>query len=341
MPAPARQPKPKTTPSPLLCYGMESNAPAAAIDRAAHAGFDAVAIDVAPASLDVAALRPALYSAAVAPIAQVALPRALHLPQRPEAARAWLGHALQRAEALGCRLMGGALAGAPGTLDDDPARAAALAAEVLDDLCAEANQRGITLCLQPLNRYESSWLRSPSEAVALLQVVDSPALRLQLDCYHLRVESAEPAEALGDAGALLALLRVPLPTGATQSGGARTPPWLKPIWAAMRDLDFGGAIVACDEPAADSVVQGARGVPSRAAVDLAGPGAGTSAAARAATASAALRLLRAGIRQMAPRTSTSAPARATPAAPGAATAPPSPASRSAKRKRPVRKPYKR
>ena len=59
---------------------------------------------------------------------------------------------------------------------------------------------GITLAVEPLNRFESDVLCTTQQAMELLQAVDHLAVRLMLDTFHMHMEEADIAEAIGQAG---------------------------------------------------------------------------------------------------------------------------------------------
>jgi hypothetical protein len=255
-------------------------------------GYGALALDVSRAHQLHAARQDAEPGDRLTLLGQIAPPPPLHLPLRPEATRVWLGRCLAAAEARGCTMLGGPLAGLPGQMDDDPASAFALTCEVLADAAAEAGARGITLCLQPRNRYESSWLCTPTDGFALVEAVASPALRLQLNSFHLRVEGADTAAALAPTRNMLAAVVVVAPVlPAVESGlGAAQPDEpdgagerLQPLWQALASLSFKGALIFTPESVRQS------------------PWAATSVARPVdveRTAAVGLRLLQDGVRQM-------------------------------------------
>lgn len=64
-----------------------------------------------------------------------------------------------------------------------------------------AGERGVTLGLEVVNRYESNLLNTASQALAMLDEVDRPNVRVHLDTYHMNIEEVDfmqPVLACGD-----------------------------------------------------------------------------------------------------------------------------------------------
>ncbi|HEX6384942.1 MAG TPA: sugar phosphate isomerase/epimerase family protein [Anaerolineae bacterium] len=61
----------------------------------------------------------------------------------------------------------------------------------LQQVVESAGQTGGTLLLEPLNRYEDRVLNTLAEAVSVIEEVDSPAVRLMPDFFHMNIEEAD------------------------------------------------------------------------------------------------------------------------------------------------------
>jgi len=59
-----------------------------------------------------------------------------------------------------------------------------------------AQQRGVCLCLEPLNRFETYCLNTLEDAARLVHDVDSPHGKIHFDTFHSNIEERHPAEAL-------------------------------------------------------------------------------------------------------------------------------------------------
>jgi len=64
----------------------------------------------------------------------------------------------------------------------------ALVVKNLKDLSHYAKSRGITLCVEPLNRFETDFLNTVDQALLLVKAVNSPALKIHLDTFHMNIE---------------------------------------------------------------------------------------------------------------------------------------------------------
>ena len=73
----------------------------------------------------------------------------------------------------------------------------------LKELAKYAESKGITICIEPLNRFETDFLNTCDQGLKLLKAVNSKALRLHLDTFHMNIEEKNQAVAIKKAGALL------------------------------------------------------------------------------------------------------------------------------------------
>ena len=69
-------------------------------------------------------------------------------------------------------------------------------AEALKPLCAKAESAGIVLAIEPLNRFETDCINTLEQGVALIKQVDSPALKLHIDTFHMHIEEDDSASAI-------------------------------------------------------------------------------------------------------------------------------------------------
>ena len=76
----------------------------------------------------------------------------------------------------------------------------------LRTLAKEAEKRGKQLCLEPLNRFETDFINTCEQGLKMVREVGSPALKLQLDTFHMNIEEKNQAAAVRKAGKLLAHL---------------------------------------------------------------------------------------------------------------------------------------
>ncbi|HYG34228.1 MAG TPA: sugar phosphate isomerase/epimerase [Clostridia bacterium] len=74
----------------------------------------------------------------------------------------------------------------------------------LKELSKYAEERGKQICLEPLNRFETDFINTCDQALKMVQDVGSPALKIQLDTFHMNIEEKNQAEAIRKAGKYLA-----------------------------------------------------------------------------------------------------------------------------------------
>jgi D-psicose/D-tagatose/L-ribulose 3-epimerase len=76
----------------------------------------------------------------------------------------------------------------------------------LKSLAKYAEERGKQICLEPLNRFETDFINTCDQALKMVKDVGSPALKIQLDTFHMNIEEKNQAQAIRKAGHLLAHL---------------------------------------------------------------------------------------------------------------------------------------
>lgn len=80
--------------------------------------------------------------------------------------------------------------------------------ENLAPLAREAAAIGVTLAVEPLNRYETSVLNTVAQSLDALAPLLGAGVGLALDTYHLNIEEKRPAGAVRAAGAAIAHVQV-------------------------------------------------------------------------------------------------------------------------------------
>jgi D-psicose/D-tagatose/L-ribulose 3-epimerase len=162
-----------------------------AIRQAAAAGLDSLEIPLLrPDDFDVALTKRQLAEYGLASALSLCLPPQAHMPAYPKQARAFLTLVLDRAEVLGATYVGGVLYANLGTLTKQPPTAAerATCVEVLGQIAADAARRGITLGLEPVNRYETYLYNTVADTLALIDAIGADNVLVHLDTYHMNIE---------------------------------------------------------------------------------------------------------------------------------------------------------
>jgi D-psicose/D-tagatose/L-ribulose 3-epimerase len=70
----------------------------------------------------------------------------------------------------------------------------------LAPLAEYAGERGVRLALEPLNRFETSFINTVEQAMEVVDAVGSPALGLLLDTFHMNIEERSMPGAIRAAG---------------------------------------------------------------------------------------------------------------------------------------------
>jgi D-psicose/D-tagatose/L-ribulose 3-epimerase len=74
----------------------------------------------------------------------------------------------------------------------------------LKTLCQYAEKKGRQVCLEPLNRFETDFINTADQALKMVKDVNSPALKIHLDTFHMNIEEKDQAKAIRKVGKLLA-----------------------------------------------------------------------------------------------------------------------------------------
>jgi sugar phosphate isomerase/epimerase len=82
----------------------------------------------------------------------------------------------------------------------EPPRSAAQDREILlaglAELGEHARREGVTLFLEPLNRYEDHMVNRLEQAADLIRTIGLDSIRIGIDSYHMNIEESDPAAAI-------------------------------------------------------------------------------------------------------------------------------------------------
>jgi len=87
-------------------------------------------------------------------------------------------------------------------------RAWGYAVQSVREAAKYAESIGILLAVEPINRYETFLVNNAQEGVKFIEEVDSPAVKIHLDVFHMNIEEPDPAEAIRRCGKLLINLHI-------------------------------------------------------------------------------------------------------------------------------------
>ena len=180
---------------------------AAAAERNRRAGFDLLEIPLLdPYAFDVAAARRVLAGGSLEVAASLGLPEHADIstaePDKVRAGEELLIKALEVLSDLDSQHLCGVLYGMLKKYPE-PATAAGRASslEVLGRVADRADALGITLSLEVVNRYESNLFNTVAGALAFLDELGDPRIKLHVDTYHMNIEESDlfsPVLSAGD-----------------------------------------------------------------------------------------------------------------------------------------------
>jgi D-psicose/D-tagatose/L-ribulose 3-epimerase len=157
---------------------------------------------------------------------------------------AYVRHSIDAAATVGSPHLVGPLYSAVGrtwlATADERRRDMDLLVEELSELAAYGSDKGIAICIEPLNRFETSFINTAEQAVELVDRVGSPSCAIVLDTFHMNIEELSMGRAIRTAGRRLRHLQVSDNHRGTPGDGHV--PWQE-VAEACRDIDYRGAVV--------------------------------------------------------------------------------------------------
>ncbi|MEZ5414654.1 MAG: sugar phosphate isomerase/epimerase [Opitutaceae bacterium] len=155
-------------------------------------------------------------------------------PKNRQLAFDWHKQQIDLAVALGARAYSGALYGRPGKVlrRRPPVDEYARTAEGLHGLADYAQSAGVGLGIEPMSRFRTHLVNTPSQALHLVELAAHPHLKIAIDTYHLATEVRDlPAEIRKVGDRLMALHACENDRGVPGKG---LMPWTE-IFAALRE----------------------------------------------------------------------------------------------------------
>lgn len=161
-----------------------------------------------------------------------------------ESGVAYLRGAIDACQALGASNLVGPLYSAVGRTwqqsADERARDLDVLEGTLRPLAEYAADRGVMLGLEPLNRFETSFVNLASQAVEIVDRVGHPNLGIMLDTFHMNIEEDDLGEAIILAGDRLKQLHA---CGSHRGApGSGTVPWDE-VAAGLKAISYDGPVV--------------------------------------------------------------------------------------------------
>jgi D-psicose/D-tagatose/L-ribulose 3-epimerase len=114
----------------------------------------------------------------------------------------------------------------------------------------EAERVGVRICIEPLNRYETSLINTCEQVLGFIADVDEPNLFVHLDTFHMNIEERDLYGAITLAGDRLGYVQ--LAESDRGLPGKGHVPW-EAVFEGLRDADFAGPL-AFESFTTDNVV---------------------------------------------------------------------------------------
>ncbi|MDR1534795.1 MAG: sugar phosphate isomerase/epimerase [Planctomycetota bacterium] len=111
--------------------------------------------------------------------------------------------------------------------------------DCLEQLLPEAQNRGVDIHLEMINRYENNYLNTAREGLEYIKPLASGNLKLHLDTYHMNIEEADMTEAIRACGDRLGYFHVAENTRRYVGSGAID---FAKVFSALKDIGYRGYV---------------------------------------------------------------------------------------------------
>jgi len=238
--------------SPNVSLGMHASLWAAAwtreaaelaIPEAAEHGLEVIEFPLlVPEAIDAQHSRKLFEKHGIEPTASLCLPREISAPLQPEKITGFLTKALDKAHETGVTFLGGVTYSALGYCSGKPPAKAEyeLMVKALKPAVRHARKLGITLGLEPCNRYETHLLNTSTQSLKFLEMLDEPNVTIHLDTYHMNIEEKGIGAGFRSAGKHCAYVH--LSESDRGVPGTGTIDW-DDIFRTLGDIGFKGRLV--------------------------------------------------------------------------------------------------
>jgi D-psicose/D-tagatose/L-ribulose 3-epimerase len=151
---------------------------------------------------------------------------------------------IDQAAALGCPSIIGPVYSVVGLADahDDAEKKQQfdLVVKNLKPIAKYAESKGVQICIEPLNRFETDFLNTCDQGLKLIKAIGSKAVKLHLDTFHMNIEEKNQAAAIIKAGKALGHFHACGSDRGTPGGDHID--W-KPIVKALKQIGYEGDVV--------------------------------------------------------------------------------------------------
>lgn len=106
-------------------------------------------------------------------------------------------------------------------------------------VCEMAQSHGLSIALEPLNRFESDLINTAEDVMRLIAHVDHPAAKVLLDGFHMAIEERNLEEAITTVGDKL--IHVQVSENYRGTPGTGQTPWHQ-LKAGLEKINYGGVV---------------------------------------------------------------------------------------------------
>lgn len=165
-------------------------------------------------------------------------------PEDQKTATDYVRTLIDQAAEMGCPRIIGPIYSVVGKADaveeKEQKREFELVVKNLKPLAKYAEKKGVQLCIEPLNRFETDFLNTCDKGLKLLKAVGSPAVKLHLDTFHMNIEEKNQADAIRKAGKHLGHFHA---CGSDRGTPGKDHIDWKPIVKALKEVGYEGDVV--------------------------------------------------------------------------------------------------
>jgi len=227
----------------LWAAAWTRNAAELALPEASEHGLEIIELPLLePDKIDGPHSRKLFEKYGIEPTASLCLAEDNMAQLHPEKAAAFLIRALDKAHEVGCSFLGGVTYSALGFRSGMPPQKGEYdnMAKALKPAARHARKLGITLGIEPCNRYETHLLNTSWQSLQFLDLLNEPNVTIHLDTYHMNIEEKGIGAGFRAAGNRCAYIH--LSESDRGVPGTGTIDW-NDVFRTLADIGFKGRLV--------------------------------------------------------------------------------------------------
>jgi sugar phosphate isomerase/epimerase len=104
---------------------------------------------------------------------------------------------------VGSTVVLGSMRGSLGSVPEQQAQRRGFIMDCMAECCEAASRAGVGILVEPMNRYETDFVNTVDEALAVVEQLGSPCMKLLVDTFHMNIEEADIGRSVRRAGPLI------------------------------------------------------------------------------------------------------------------------------------------